>query len=80
MSVADLMKDPHCTARGSIVTVADEEFGDVPMVAPLPKMSATPGAVRWPGTELGAHTDEVLGGLLGMSEGELDTLREQGVV
>jgi crotonobetainyl-CoA:carnitine CoA-transferase CaiB-like acyl-CoA transferase len=80
MSVADLMKDPHCTARGSIVTVADPEFGDVPMVAPLPKMSATPGAVRWPGTELGAHTDEVLGGLLGMSEGELDTLRQQGVV
>ncbi|HEX3786501.1 MAG TPA: CoA transferase [Pseudonocardiaceae bacterium] len=80
MSVADLMNDPHCAARGSIITVPDQEFGDVPMVAPLPRMSATPGAVRWAGTQLGAHTDEVLGGLLGLTEDEIDSLRAQGVV
>ncbi|HVV20907.1 MAG TPA: CoA transferase [Pseudonocardiaceae bacterium] len=80
MSVADLMNDPHCTSRGSIVTVPDAEFGEVPMVAPLPRMSATPGTVRWPGTELGVHTNEVLGGLLGLTGDEIDTLREQGVV
>ncbi|TNC20228.1 CaiB/BaiF CoA transferase family protein [Amycolatopsis alkalitolerans] len=80
MSVADLMNDPHCRARGSVVTVPDPELGDIPMVAPLPRMSATPGAVRWAGTALGAHTDEVLGELLGLTVPEIDTLRENGVV
>lgn len=80
MSVADLMNDPHCRARGSVVTVPDAEFGEIPMVAPLPHLSATPGNVRWAGTTLGAHTEEVLGGLLGLSAGEIASLRERGVV
>jgi crotonobetainyl-CoA:carnitine CoA-transferase CaiB-like acyl-CoA transferase len=79
MSVADLVNDPHCTARGSIVTVPDADFGEVPMVAPLPRMSATPGVVRWPGPTLGAHTEEVLGGLLGLSPAEIGALRAKGV-
>jgi crotonobetainyl-CoA:carnitine CoA-transferase CaiB-like acyl-CoA transferase len=80
MSVADLMRDPHCAARGSVVTVADPELGDVPMIAPLPRMSATPGAIRWPGPELGAHTGEVLGELLGLTAADLGTLRHDGVL
>jgi crotonobetainyl-CoA:carnitine CoA-transferase CaiB-like acyl-CoA transferase len=80
MNVADLFSDPHCAARGSIVTVPDPELGDVAMVAPLPRMSATPGAVRWPGAALGAHTDEVLGKFLGMTAGELAALRRDGVL
>lgn len=80
MSVEDLMNDPHCQARGSIVTAADVEFGKVPMVAPLPKMSATPGSIRWTGPSLGAHTDEVLDEILGLSPDEIDGLRDEGVV
>jgi crotonobetainyl-CoA:carnitine CoA-transferase CaiB-like acyl-CoA transferase len=80
MNVADLMNDPHCAARGSVVTVRDPEFGDVPMIAPLPRMSATPGAVRWPGAALGAHTVEVLGEILGMTAADIDTLRRDGVL
>lgn len=80
MSVADLMSDPHCAARGSVVTVTDPELGGVPMVAPLPKMSATPGAVRWPGAALGAHTEQVLGELLGMTAGQVEELRRDGVL
>jgi crotonobetainyl-CoA:carnitine CoA-transferase CaiB-like acyl-CoA transferase len=79
MSVVDIMNDPHCAARGSISTVADEEFGDVPMVAPMPRMSLTPGAIRWPGPALGAHTNEVLHEILGMTDDEVGALREQGV-
>lgn len=80
MNVADLMNDPHCAARGSVVTVHDPEFGGVPMVAPLPKMSATPGSVRWPGAALGAHTGEVLGEILGMTAADIETLRRDGVL
>lgn len=80
MSVADLMRDPHCAARGSIVTVSDPDLGDVPMVAPLPKMSATPGAVRWAGAALGAHTEEVLGEILGLAAADVAALRRDGVL
>lgn len=80
MSVADLMADPHCAARGSVVTVPDPEFGDVSMIAPLPRMSATPGAVRWPGPPLGVHTEEVLGEILGLTAAEVDTLKRDGVL
>ncbi|MCU4183026.1 CoA transferase [Acidiferrimicrobium sp. IK] len=80
MSVADVMSDPHCQARGSVAYVDDAEFGEVPMVAPLPKMSATPGSIRWAGAALGAHTDEVLTGMLGMTGAEIERLRADGVV
>ncbi len=80
MSVEDLMQDPHCRARGSVVTAPDPELGAVSMVAPLPMMSATPGSIRWAGPKLGSHTDEVLSGLLGMNDSEIASLRAAGVV
>ena len=80
MNVADLVHDPHCAARGSIVTVPDPELGDIPMIAPLPRMSATPGTIRWPGVKLGAHTDEVLGEILGLTAADIGELRREGVV
>jgi crotonobetainyl-CoA:carnitine CoA-transferase CaiB-like acyl-CoA transferase len=80
MSVADLMADPHCAARGSIVTVPDPDLGDIPMIAPLPRMSATPGTIRWPGPRLGVHTEEVLSEILGMAAGEIAALRRDGVL
>ena len=46
----------------------------------IPKLAATPGRTDWPGAPLGAHNDEVYRNLLGMSEAELATLRQDGVV
>jgi crotonobetainyl-CoA:carnitine CoA-transferase CaiB-like acyl-CoA transferase len=80
MNVADLMADAHCRERGSIVNAGDAEFGDVPMVAPLPRLSATPGAIRWTGPALGAHTDEILTELLDLTGDQIAALRERGVV
>ena len=48
-------------------------------VAIVPKLSDTPGAVRWQGPKLGEHTDAVLA-RLGMTPGEIARLRERGVV
>jgi crotonobetainyl-CoA:carnitine CoA-transferase CaiB-like acyl-CoA transferase len=80
MSIADLMADPHCRARGSVVTAEDPELGPIPMTAPLPRLSVTPGAVRWAGPALGAHTEQVLGELLGLTAEQVAALRERGVV
>ncbi len=45
-----------------------------------PKLSATPGEVKWPGPALGAHNEEIYGGVLGMGKAERDSLAAQGVI
>jgi formyl-CoA transferase len=46
----------------------------------VPKLSVTAGAIRWAGPALGAHTGEVLGGLLGLAEADIEDLRARGIV
>lgn len=64
----DMLEDPHFKSRDSIVWVSHPDFGQLPMQNVAPKLSATPGEVRWAGPELGAHNDEILRGLLGLTE------------
>ena len=47
--MADIATDPHYAARGSIADV-----GGVAMQGLVARLSATPGALRWPGRALGA--------------------------
>ena len=42
----------------------------------LPVVSATPGATRWVGLDLGQHTEEVLGGALNRDALEIQRLRD----
>ncbi|WP_038933040.1 CaiB/BaiF CoA transferase family protein [Bradyrhizobium japonicum] len=78
-SVADIVEDPHYAAREMILST--ELPGDVTVKMPgiAPKLSDTPGAVRWPGPTLGQHTDEVLKGL-GLQAGDIAQLRRSGAV
>jgi formyl-CoA transferase len=46
----------------------------------FPKMSDTPGAVKWPGPELGSHNEEVYGELLGKSADDLAAMKETGTI
>lgn len=80
MSVADIAADPHYRERGTVVDVDDPDFGTLPVAAPLPKLSATPGAIRRPAPGLGEHNREVWCGLAGLSDEELARLVERGVV
>ncbi|MFG3041932.1 CaiB/BaiF CoA transferase family protein [Streptomyces sp. NPDC048330] len=80
MSIADIAADPHYRERGTLVDVADPEFGELPMPAPLPRLSKTPGSVRSTGPALGAHNTEVYQGVLGLSEQEIAGLRADGVI
>ncbi|WP_435272373.1 CaiB/BaiF CoA transferase family protein [Streptomyces parvulus] len=80
MSIADIAADPHYRERGTLVDVRDPEFGELPMPAPLPRLSKTPGSVRSTGPALGAHNTEVYQGLLGLSEREIAALRSDGVI
>ncbi|HXJ80913.1 MAG TPA: CoA transferase [Candidatus Methylomirabilis sp.] len=79
MSVADIFADPHYRERRTIIDV-DSEIGPLPQPAVVPRLSATPGRVTHAGPPLGRHTDEILGGLLGMSSAEIVALRGEGVI
>lgn len=76
----DMLENEHFAARGNIVKVPHPEFGEFPMQGVAPRLTETPGTVRWPGPELGQHNDEVYRGLLGLDAAELDALRAAGVV
>jgi formyl-CoA transferase len=76
----EMLEDAHIAAREAIVKVAHPLFGDIAMQSTFPKLSDTPGSVRWVGPELGEHTDEVLRDLLGYGDGKVEALKAAGVV
>jgi crotonobetainyl-CoA:carnitine CoA-transferase CaiB-like acyl-CoA transferase len=78
--VAELMEDPHAQAREMFAAVEDPTLGPVRMQNVLYRMSETPGSIQHTGRELGADTDAVLGGELGIPAERIAELRERGVV
>jgi crotonobetainyl-CoA:carnitine CoA-transferase CaiB-like acyl-CoA transferase len=58
--IAQFMADPHVKARGILVDMPDEQMGTIPMHAVVPRLSASPGAIRCPAPKLGEHNAEVL--------------------
>jgi formyl-CoA transferase len=76
----DMLDDPHFAARGSIATVKDDRRGELAMPAVVPKLSETPGEIRWTGQALGADTDAVLSEVLGLSAERIEELRAQGII
>jgi len=77
---ADMLDDPHFAAREAIVPVASRQFENLRMQNVAPRLSDTPGAVRWAGPELGAHNTEIYADLLGLDEAEIDQLRRDEII
>lgn len=79
-NLADIFKDPHYQARGMIVAPEDPELGPIAMANVVPRLSRTPGAVRWAGHDTGEDTAEVLTAELGLSQQQLDELAAANVI
>ena len=78
-SVADIVADPHYHARDMLLQ-ADLPGGvSVKMPGIVPKLSETPGEVRWQGPTLGEHTESVLHEL-GFDRSDVERLRREGAV
>ena len=75
-----LLADEHLRARGTYVTVDDEQFGPVTVQAPVAQLSATPGRIDHLGRALGADNEAVYGELLGLDAARLDELRAASVI
>lgn len=78
--IAQIMEDPQYAALGSIASVEDPDLGTVRMQNVMFRMSDTPGEIRWAGRGLGEDNAEVFGGELNISDEQLDTLHEKGVM
>jgi formyl-CoA transferase len=78
-TVAEVVADPHLRARSALVTHHDEVLGELLGPGIMPRLSRTPGEVRWAGSwTAGAHNDEVFRELLGLSDEEMATARDNG--
>lgn len=77
--IADIAADPHYRARDMILTQHTRQGFDVEVPGIVPKLLATPGAIRSPAPGLGEHTRGILGGL-GFTPEQQDQLKAEGVV
>ena len=76
----EMLEDPHFQAREAIVDVPHEKWDNLKMQNVFPKLSKTPGEIRWSGPEFGAHTNEVYKEVLDMGDEEVKALREKGAI
>ena len=79
-TMADIFKDPHYSEREMLVPTPDEELGSVTLAGVVPKLSATPGRLRWAGHRIGQDTREFLREAAGLGDAEIDALIARGVV
>ena len=75
----DIHEDPHYRARDMILRQRTRDGHEVEVPGIVPKLSATPGALRSPAPRLGDDTDAVLREA-GLSEAQIAALRQRGVV
>lgn len=78
--MAQVFANPQVLAREMKVDVSHPTEGHVPLVASPLKIPTNPVEVRCPPPSLGQHTDEILSELLDMDTGEIESLREEGIV
>ncbi len=79
-TVKDIFEDPHFQDRDMIVRAPDATLGTVALAGVVPKLSATPGEVRYAGKETGEDTREVLADILGLTDAEVNGLLAEGVI
>ncbi len=79
-AIDEIFEDPHYAARGNILHVPDSRVGELAVANVVPRLSETPGSVKWLGEALGAHNDEIYQGMLGLDAAEMARLRDAGVI
>ena len=78
-TAADIAADPHYAARGMIQSIVAGDGEPLKVPGIVPKLSATPGAIRSAAPKLGEHTDEVLLDL-GFTSSQIDEFKEKRIV
>lgn len=75
----DIVNDPHYQARDMILEMENDEVGKLKVPGIIPKLSKTPGQVKWLGPKLGEHNLEVLKEI-GLTDEMIQEMSRKGVI
>lgn len=78
--IRDILADPETTRRGMLRSYEHPTAGRVPIVNNPIRFGDDPGPVPTPAPLLGEHTRDILSGVLGLGEPEIDALVASGAV
>jgi len=79
-NIEDLAHDPHMREREAVMEFEDPEKGKMLIPGVFPKLTKAPGRVKFLGTKLGEHNQEIFGDLLGFSSEKIKEFEEKGVI
>jgi crotonobetainyl-CoA:carnitine CoA-transferase CaiB-like acyl-CoA transferase len=79
-TLKEVFADPQIRSRGVVLELPHSAGVPVRMIANPVRLSETPANYRMAAPLLGEHTDDVLGGLLGLDAEELADLRERNII
>lgn len=79
-TIADIYADPHFQARQMLAQVPHPVLGHTTQIGVVPRLSATPGAIRHTGPGIGADSHQVLAEVLGLSTERIQALQAAGAV
>ena len=79
LKVADLLDDPHYRARDTFIEVRHPLGFDETIYGRYVKMSRTPAVVK-PGPVMGQDNDHAFLNILGLDDGEYQSLKESRVI
>ena len=77
--IGQFLEDPHVQARGIVVDAPDDEMGETPMHAPVPRLTRTPAVLRTPAPAIGQHNDEIYA-RIGYAAERRAELRQRGLI
>ena len=79
-NMKQVLEDPQVQHRGMKAEIPTASGMPCPTVASPMRFSETPVEYTLPPPKLGQHTREVLGGILGMQDSEIDALGKRGII
>ena len=78
--VEELLTDPHLRERGMLQDIIHPTAGKMAVLGSPWRLNDEHPPIDSPSPSLGQHNDLIYGKLLGLPEGEIQKLREQGVI
>jgi crotonobetainyl-CoA:carnitine CoA-transferase CaiB-like acyl-CoA transferase len=79
-TVDEVMRDPHMHERGMLEWIDHDEIGRIVVPNTPLRIHGADKVPTTPSPKLGQHNDDIYGGMLGLSPGEIAELRADGVI
>ena len=79
-TMEDIFENEHYRYRNMLLDVPDDDLGSVKLPGIVPKLSRTPGRVRWSGRRNGQDSQAILKEYLKLEDSEIERLIRAGAI